>query len=101
MPNVTHMDRAPITDFSREFSALLQGFMRERDITGKEVAEHLGRSAGFVSERTNGTRPPDTDILDAVADLARMQTRELVAELARRMLLPDAPRTPGRSADSA
>lgn len=89
------MSDKSISEFSRDFSDLLQGFMRERGITTRAVADHMGRSNGFVSNRTSGKLPPDVDIIDAVADLAHMETRDLVVELARRMLeLP--PRGPNR-----
>lgn len=83
------MSERPISKFSRDLSDLLQGFMRERGITAQAVADHLGRSKGFVSEHTSGKKPPDSDLLDAVADLAGVTTPALMAELSRRMALPD------------
>lgn len=73
-----------MTDFSRRFSAALQGVMRENKVRIDDVVVASGRSKGFVSEHTNGTAAPDTDLLDAIAGLIGVDTRDLVTEVARR-----------------
>lgn len=90
----------PISEFSREFARHLRGVMREHDITGAALATRLHRSEAFISERTGGRRPADTDIIDAVAELAGTDTSGLVGEIARRMQEGGAPRklTPARAA---
>ena len=72
------MSTRPTSEFSRVFSLCLRGFMEERHIESRDVARHLGRSAGYVSEHTSGTRAPDTDLLDAVADLAGIDRKSVV-----------------------
>lgn len=49
------------------------------------VANRLGRSQAFVSERTDGTRPVDTDIIVAVAKISGTDPRSLVSEILTRM----------------
>lgn len=72
-------------DFSKTFAQVLRGVMTEQGITVEQVAERLGRSTGFVSERTRGIRPVDTDIVDAVASLSDQESAALFMEIARRM----------------
>ena len=80
------MGSKQVSEFSRRFSAALQGVMRERRVTVEQVANELDRSRGFVSEHTSGKSAPDTDLLDVIARLAGFRsTPALVAEVARRM----------------
>lgn len=79
------MNDSSISDFSRRFSAALQGVMRENKVTVEAVSKRLGKSKGFVSTHTSGKAAPDTDLVDAVAYLAGQPTRALVIEIARRM----------------
>lgn len=65
--------------------------MTGRNITQKAVAEYLGRSTGYVSEHLSGTRPPDTDMLDAVADLADVDGLWLLGLLRERLKETEAP----------
>ncbi|TQK68270.1 helix-turn-helix transcriptional regulator [Nocardioides sp. SLBN-35] len=81
------MTDSQISDFSRRFSAALQGVMRENKVRVVDVVEKLGKSKGFVSEHTNGTKAPNTDLLDAIAELMGIDTRDLVREIVRR--IPD------------
>ncbi|MGW6007206.1 hypothetical protein ACWFNS_17770 [Oerskovia enterophila] len=73
------------SDFSKAFSRHLRDVMSERDVRQVPLAERLERSQGFVSERTSGRRPVDTDIIAAVAEMAGMGARELVEEISARM----------------
>lgn len=60
--------------------------MAENDVTQTAVAERLGRAQSFVSERTGGIRPVDTDTLEAIAALIPgMDVNQLVEEVMRRM----------------
>lgn len=74
-----------ISEFSRQFSAALRGVMAEGGISVAAVAKRLGRSTGFVSMHTNGSAPPDTDLIDAVAELFEVNTAALVREIADRI----------------
>lgn len=59
--------------------------MAANNISGKQIAEVLNREAGYVSERTNGKRPLDTDDVDALASLVSgWSGRTLTIELATR-----------------
>lgn len=73
------------SDFSKAFARHLRDIMSERDVRQVPLAERLERSQGFVSERTSGRRPVDTDIIAAVAEMAGMGARELVEEISTRM----------------
>ncbi|MFT4156527.1 MAG: hypothetical protein QM630_01140 [Microbacterium sp.] len=73
-----------ISPFALAFAAEYKGFMKANGITNLQIAEHLGRNDGYVSERANGKRPLDTDDVDALAQLAGWSPRELIIELARR-----------------
>jgi hypothetical protein len=47
--------------------------------------EHMHRSKGYVAEHLNGKRPPDTDLLDAVAEMAGVDTLDLLTLIRTRM----------------
>lgn len=72
------------SDFSRALGAHLADVMRERGITQTQVADRLGRVQGYVSERLNGHRAPETDLIDAVAALAHLTPHALMLELLAR-----------------
>lgn len=74
-----------MTDFVTSFAAEYKGFMRANNITNMQIAEHLGRNDGYVSERANGKRPLDTADIDALAALVPgWDGHRLMIELARR-----------------
>lgn len=73
------------SDFSRALGAMLGQIMGEHGVTQAKVAERIGRTQGYVSEHLNGTRPPETDIIDAIGQLAGMSPRALVQEAISRM----------------
>lgn len=73
------------SDFSKAFARHLRDIMAEHGVRQVPLAEHLDRSQGFVSERTSGRRPVDTDIIAAVAEMAGMGPRDLVDEISTRM----------------
>lgn len=70
----------PTTPFTRAFSAALRDVMSQREVTGKAVAAKIDRNPGFVSERTSGKRPCDTDILAGVAMVAGVSPQTIVRE---------------------
>ena len=76
-----------MTAFARAFAAQYKGFMKAENVTGAQIAEKLGRNAGYVSERINGKRALNTSDADALADLAGppWSGRTLMIELAERV----------------
>lgn len=82
------MTETRISDFSRRFSAALQGVMREHGATVNDVATAADRSKGYVSEHTSGAKAPDTDLIDAIASVIGYDTSTLLVEIARRMEAP-------------
>lgn len=79
------MPEIPARPFSRDFAHALRGYMRERSVLQREVAAHMDKSAGFVSEHLSGQRAVDTDMLDVIAELAGTDTRHVLLEVARRI----------------
>jgi transcriptional regulator with XRE-family HTH domain len=82
------MDRRtvhPMNELNAQISAALRTFMGDRDITQQQVADALGRSQGYVSQRTSGRRDLSVDIIAAVAELAHLTPRALMVELTERM----------------
>jgi hypothetical protein len=59
--------------------------MNDRGVEQIPVARRLNRAQSFVSERTSGKRPTDTDLIDAIAAEAGMDARDLVAAVLKRM----------------
>jgi plasmid maintenance system antidote protein VapI len=72
-------------DFARSFAGHLRDVMREGHVTQAMIAEHMGRSQAFVSERTGGVRPVDVDLVAAIADLLGETPERLMGELIRRV----------------
>lgn len=79
------MDERQTSEFSRVFSQHIRAFMGERGIDQADVGRRIDRTRSYVSEHTSGKRSLDTDIIDAVAELAGVETRDLVLEILRRM----------------
>ena len=50
-----------------------------------KVAESISRDQTFVSERTSGKRPCDTDIIAGVAQVAGVEPKTIVREVLARM----------------
>lgn len=86
-------DRA-VREFSRSFALHLGSVMRERGVQQIQVATALDRTKSYVSVRVNGKKPVDSDMLDAVAELAGVDTKDLLDEINRRMSASIAPRDP-------
>lgn len=75
----------PTTDLSRRMGYALRGFIEERDITLDDIATVLGRSRGYVSERTTGVRELGMDVVYATAKLAHLTDDALLTEIYARM----------------
>lgn len=74
-----------MSEFATSFAKEFKGFMRANNVTGAQLADTLGRNAGYVSERVNGKRALDTNDVDALASLVNGWTGvQLMRELARR-----------------
>lgn len=80
-------DFPKVTPFSVAFGAALQVVMDKHGVSQSAVARAIGKKAGasFVSERVNGKRAVDTDIIAGVAELANVQPSAIVAEVMRQM----------------
>lgn len=81
------MERYPVlSPFTLAFAKVYRGFMKESGITGRMIADKLGRNVGYVSERVSGKRALDTEDVDALAMLVGngWTGRTLMIELARR-----------------
>lgn len=77
-----------VSAFSRDFSAALGSVMDQFGVTQTALAVRLDRSEGFVSQRVGKSkepRPVDTDFLDAIAEMAGLDTSAVVIEVIRRM----------------
>lgn len=72
-------------EFSVRLAAHVRDLMAEHGITQMQLAAKMGRSQAFVSERTGGVRPLDTDIMDAIASLIGWPGYHFMAELIRRL----------------
>lgn len=73
--------------------------MAEYDVQQIQVAARLGRAKSYVSERLSGKKPVDSDLMDAVAELAGIDTNQLLDEINRRMSASIAPRDPDPDED--
>ena len=72
------------TDLSRTLSSALRDVMVEHDVTLDQVAGVLGRSRGYVSERTTGVRELSLDIVVAVAHLTHLSEHAIMLEVTER-----------------
>jgi transcriptional regulator with XRE-family HTH domain len=88
------MSEKPTSTFSRRFAAALRGYARGENIRQEDVAAHLKRSEAYVSDHLSGKRPPDTDLFDAVAELAGVDSLELWTLIRDRMSSNPSPRGP-------
>lgn len=62
-------------------TAALRDFMVERGVTQRAVAAHLDRSADYVSGRLTGRHALSVDIVVAVAQLAGVSDRAVMADI--------------------
>lgn len=68
------------SDFTKSFALALRTVMSARGVTQTRVAEAIERDQTFVSERTSGKRPCDTDIIAGIAKVAGVAPRTIVSE---------------------
>jgi hypothetical protein len=92
-------DDRPTSPFSRTFASVLRGYMNERGITRPALMKHMHRSKGYVAEHLNGKRPPDTDMVDAVAEMAGVDSLDLLTLIRARMSDNLPPRPGARPAE--
>ncbi|WEB55799.1 helix-turn-helix domain-containing protein [Bifidobacterium breve] len=57
--------------------------MKAHKVRQRQIAEYLGFTEAYVSERVNGKRAIDTNDVDALAALSGTTGRSLMIELAR------------------
>lgn len=97
-------NRPPVTPFSAAFAASLREVMTARSVTQTKVAQAINRDQTFVSERTSGKRPCDTDIIAGVAQVAGVDAKTIVREVLAKMrgditaaapVAPDPKQAPG------
>lgn len=69
-------------DFNQQVAARLREVMLERGVKQIPLAEYIGRSQSYVSDRTSGKLPLGADIIAGVAHLAGLTPRQLVLILA-------------------
>lgn len=74
-----------MSELNEQVSRALRAFMADHGVTQQTVADRLGRSQGYVSQRTNGRRDLSIDIIAAVAEIAHLTPRALMTELTERM----------------
>jgi transcriptional regulator with XRE-family HTH domain len=82
-------DFPDVTPFSVAFGSALKTVMDRRGVSQSAVARAIGKKAGasYVSERVNGKRAVDTDVIAGVAEVANVPVstivREVLAEMKR------------------
>jgi len=82
-------DFPDVTPFSVAFGSALKVVMEARGVSQSAVARAIGKKAGasYVSERVNGKRAVDTDVIAGVAEVAGVPpsvvVRETLAEMKR------------------
>lgn len=92
-----------VTPFSMAFGAALQVVMDNHGVSQSAVARAIGKKAGasFVSERVNGKRAVDTDVIAGVAEVAEVQpsiiVREVLAEMKRAATASRSPKVVGEA----
>lgn len=69
-------------DFNQQVASRLRDVMLERGVKQIPLADHIGRSQSYVSDRTSGKLPLGLDIIAGVAHLAGLTPRQLVLILA-------------------
>ena len=75
------------SELSRSLGTALRDVMTQHGITLDQVAAVLGRSRGYVSERTTGARELSLDIVVAVARLTHLTEHAVMVEVTERARL--------------
>lgn len=68
---------------SQKFAARLKAVVETNGLNQVEIAKAVGRGQGYVSERLNGVRPVDVDMVSAIARMVNIPFPELMCELAQ------------------
>lgn len=82
------------TDYTQQVAARLRALMLERGVKQIPLAEHIGRSQSYVSDRTSGKLALSFDIIEGVALLAGLTPRQVVLRLAEEDTAEPAERAP-------
>lgn len=72
------------SELSRSLGTALRDVMAQHGLSLDQVAAVLGRSRGYVSERTTGTRELSLDVVVAVARLLHMTEHAVMVEVMER-----------------
>lgn len=67
--------------FAKAFAAELNAMMKDAALTGERLAELLGRSTGYVSDRRNGNAAWTTDDIDVIASALGTDALELMIQV--------------------
>ena len=70
--------------FALAFATEYKKYMKAHKVRQRQIAEYLGFTEAYVSERVNGKRAIDTNDVDALAALSGTTGRSLMIELAPR-----------------
>ena len=72
-----------MSDFALAFAEEYKKYMKAHKVRQRAIADYLGLTEAYVSERVNGKRALDTNDIDALAVLSDTTGRSLMIELAR------------------
>lgn len=76
-------DFREMSAFTLAFAEEYKKYMKAHKVKQRQIAEYLGFTEAYVSERVNGKRAIDTNDIDALASLSGTTGRSLMIELAR------------------
>ena len=76
-------DFREMSAFALAFATEYKKYMKAHKVRQRQIAEYLGFTEAYVSERVNGKRAIDTNDVDALAALSGTTGRSLMIELAR------------------
>lgn len=65
-------------------STVVRGFLSESEVTGAQLASHMGRGATYVSDRQKGHRSWTVGDLDDIARLIGAEPMDFALEVMRR-----------------
>lgn len=83
---VKKVDKREVPEFTRLVARTIKGMMAERGVTQSQVAEAIGRTQGYVSERVNGLDSWNTAEIEALAHIFGISGgMELMMEIGRRL----------------
>ena len=76
-------DFREMSAFALAFATEYKKYMKAHKVRQRQIAEYLGFTEAYVSERVNGKRAIDTNDVDALATLSGTTGRSLMIKLAR------------------